>query len=110
MMIYPAMTPAPEKEYIITEEEMRGIFVYLKNSGLHVQAMPINMIFDKVRSHPYTSALIDVLEEFVKRIIERKEKSNYGNAPYDFIYASDVESYLELFQEELRAQQQKGEP
>jgi hypothetical protein len=44
------MTPAPQ--YIITEEEMRGIFVYLKNSGLHVQAMPINMIFDKVRSHP----------------------------------------------------------
>ena len=61
----------------------------------------------KIRSHPYQSERDKVLTTFVERIKERQYRSNYGDAPYDYVYVSDIESALELFLEELR---QAGEP
>jgi hypothetical protein len=50
----------------------------------------------------------EVLDDFVNRIRTLVYKSNYGNAPYEFVHMSNIESTLELFQEELRTKEREG--
>jgi len=57
--------PAPEKEYIITERQLKNACDVIT---FHGQPMGAKDLGEEIRSRPYTSASSDVLDELEKRI------------------------------------------
>ena len=89
-----------EKKFIITEEEMRGVVNFLKNSNLHVQAMPINMMFDKVRTHSLAEELVREKRRIYDLIdsdennIRKKERESVLNKLSDVMFCDQSMRFL----------------
>ena len=91
------MTPAPQKEYIITEEELERACSLMSACGYGVSA---NYIDAMVKSRPYTSASSDVLEE-----LEKKMKS-YFDTGYESEDLTFIEDCFKCIRQQTKEREQ----